>query len=78
MPRPMKPERLGLVWSRCQQPLNAGELERILEKDASGHHGQEPPKEGASSFVMLCGDDAEGLSERRARASRKSKQPRLR
>jgi hypothetical protein len=68
---------LGLVWIRCQQPLNAGELEWILEKETSVHHGQEPPKEGVPSFVVLCADDAEGLSERRARASRKSKQPRL-
>ena len=62
-PAKSKPEHLGLAWISCQQPTTAGDLERILEKEAPVHRGHEPPKEGTPSFVVLCANGAEGLSE---------------
>ncbi|MDP8950723.1 MAG: response regulator transcription factor [Actinomycetota bacterium] len=62
-PTKTEPGHLGLAWIKCRQPLSGGDLERILEKETPVHHGQEPPKEGAPSFVVLCANDAKGLSE---------------
>ncbi len=63
--RPAKPESegLGLVWISCSQPTEAGELERMLEKEAQVYRGQEPPKEDTPAFVVLCANGAEGLSK---------------
>ncbi len=62
-PTKSEPGGLGLVWISCSQPMEAGDLERKLEKEAQVYRGQEPPQEDAPTFVVLCANGMEGLPE---------------
>ena len=51
------------IWISCKHSVSTANLEQILQKEARVHCGQQPPKEGDLSSVVLCVKDTEGLSE---------------
>ncbi len=65
-PAKSEPERSSLVWISCSRSVVG--LERILEKDFRVHRGEEPPKDGVPSSVVLFANNAKGLPERIKRA----------
>jgi DNA-binding NarL/FixJ family response regulator len=54
---------LGLVWIDCPRSVVSTGLVRALEKRATVHQGQKPPRD-VPSCIILCANSPEGLSER--------------
>jgi DNA-binding NarL/FixJ family response regulator len=57
------PRSLGLVWVDCPRSVVSAGLVRALEKQATVHQGLKPPRD-VPSFIILCANNHEGLSER--------------